>query len=341
MPVPAARWLVSRTTGRPLCSERFVANVTETIRGASRSVPHSTRRVHGNGDPCDAAPHRRFTHYREASLPVLIDDLPEAARDASVRLRDELLGILADDLVGAWLHGGTTFADRSARPGDLDICAVIGIAAPNERTPRVWRADPGSRPSRIYAAQDSVAREYGVELDTMYLLADEASGGRLPSAAFRRSRRETAWAVYRAHWLAGQYVQLHGRAPEELVVPPTRAQIHHALDRELEHLERHVHEGDADDPYEATYAIWNGCRILYTQETGSPVISKRAAGTWGLEHLPERWHDAIRAAGRSYDGVASGQDNEELRVTMAPFVEMVRQRLPARKSRPPRPPRWS
>ncbi len=147
----------------------------------------------------------------------------------------------------------------------------------------------------------------------MYLLADEVGGGRLPSGAFEKNQRVTGWAVYRAHWLAGQYVLLHGRPPEELITAPTTAELRRALDRELEHLERHVYEGDAADPYEATYAIFNGCRILRTLETGSPVISKRSAGEWGLANLPQRWHDAIRAAGRSYDGAATAEDNETLR----------------------------
>ena len=267
--------------------------------------------------------------------------MPEVAAAASLRLRDELLDILGDDLVGAWLHGGTTFADRSARAGDLDICAVIANAAPNERAPRAWRADPESRPSRIDAAEDSIAREYGVEFDATYLLADDVGRGRLPAMAFRQSRRETGWAVDRAHWLAGQYVHLHGRRPEALIVPPTTAELHRALDRELEHLERHVIEGDAANPYEATYTILNGCRILHTLETGSPVISKRSAGRWGLEHLPARWHTAIHAASCSYDGAATAGDNEALRVSMAPFVDMVRRRLPQTRRRPPGPPRWS
>ena len=156
-------------------------------------------------------------------MPITIADLPETAAAASLRLRDELLAILGADLVSAWVHGGTTFADRPVRPGDLDICAVIANVAPNERTPRAWRADPGSRPSRIYAAQEAIAREYGVIVDTMYLLADEVGGGRLPSGAFEKKQRVTGWAVYRAHWLAGQYVLLHGRA--------TRGAHHSADDR--------------------------------------------------------------------------------------------------------------
>jgi hypothetical protein len=274
-------------------------------------------------------------------MTVSLDDLPRPAAESGLRLRDELLAILGDDLVGAWLHGGTTFADRPTVQGDVDICAVISELQPTERVPAAWRADPGSRPARIQAAQVLIAREYGVELDAVYLPADEVGGGEPPSRAFDGTQLETGWAVYRAHWLAGQYVLLHGQRPEDLVVPPTPAELRGALDRELEHLERHVHEGDASDPFEATYGLLNGCRILRTLETGSPVISKRSAGIWGIEHLPQRWHAAIDAAIRSYDGAASPEDTEVLRVAMAPFVDMARQRLPATEPRPPGPPRWS
>jgi Domain of unknown function (DUF4111) len=239
-----------------------------------------------------------------------------------------------------WLHGGTTFADRPARPGDLDVCAIISHATPEERSPRRWRADPESRPSRIFAAQEAIGRAQAVAFDALYLLADDARSSKLPSRAFRQSHREAGWAVYRAHWLAGQYVPLHGYRPEELVVPPTTTELLRAMDREVEHLERHVLGGDAADPFEATYAILNGCRILYTVETGSPVISKRSAGAWGLNHLPAPWHAAIRAATRSYDAHGTFDDNELLRLTMAPFVESVREQLPVVRSRKGAP-RWS
>jgi aminoglycoside adenylyltransferase-like protein len=274
-------------------------------------------------------------------MTVSIMDIPTVAAAASLRLRDELLPILGDDIVGMWLHGGTTFADRPARPGDLDVCLVIRRATPDERRPRLWQADPASRPSRISAIEQSIAREYGVAFDALYLIADEVRSGKLPSQAFRRSRRETSWPVFREHWLYGQYVHLHGRAPEELIVSPTRAELFRALDREVEHLERHVLEGDAANPFEATYAILNGCRILHTLETGSPVISKRSAGTWGLARLAERWREPIRTAIRSYDASGDAEGNELLRVTMAPFVEEVRKRLPNQRSRRDKVPRWS
>jgi hypothetical protein len=56
---------------------------------------------------------------------------------------------------------------------------------------------------------------------------------------------------------------------------------------------------------------------------------------WALGRLPERWHEAIRAAGRAYDGEARARDEEVLRETMAPFVAMVRQHLPLVDPRAP------
>ncbi len=126
-----------------------------------------------------------------------------------------------------------------------------------------------------------------------------------------------------------------------MVLTPTWLEIEAALSRELEHLERHVEEGD-DDPFEATYAICNGSRILYSIETGNVAISKRAGGMWAIDHLPESWHDAIQAADRAYDGEATPRDAEILRATMAPFVAMVRERLPLVDPRPAGArPRWS
>jgi hypothetical protein len=131
--------------------------------------------------------------------------------------------------------------------------------------------------------------------------------GDRPRTLARRSLREPLWTS------AGG------------VGPSTHwAEIEAALSRELEHLERHVEEGD-DDPFEATYAICNGSRILYAVDTGDVAVSKRSGGVWALEHVPERWHEAIRAAGRAYDGEARPRDEQVLRQTVAPFVAMVRQ----------------
>jgi hypothetical protein len=263
-----------------------------------------------------------------SAMTASLDELPIAALQAWSRFRDETRRSLGDDLTALWGYGGTIFPDRSRRLGDLDTFAVVE-RVPDERTKY-----------KLEQAEAEIAREHGIYWDIWYVLAADAGRSEPPPHALDPERRHTSWAIDRAHWHAGRYVNLSGRAPEGLVPAPTWREIEAALSHELEHLERHVEEGD-DDPFEATYAIWNGSRILYAIETGDVAISKRSGGMWALEHLPERWHEAIRAAGRAYDGEATPRDEEVLGVTMAPFVAMVRQHLPLADARGGRTARWS
>ena len=260
---------------------------------------------------------------------VPLDRLPTTARSAWLALRDKLQALLGDDLVAIWAYGGTVSVDDPPRVADLDTYVILA-RPPDEATIRA-----------IEEAHDAIARRHDVEFDTWYVLADAARGAHPPRHAWRAERRDTSWAINRAHWLAGRYARLHGPEPGELVQAPTWQELERELDRELEHIERHVVEGDTD-PYEATYAILNGSRILHAIETHDVAISKRAAGTWALDHLPTRWHAALTAALRTYDGLATDGDTEFLAEEMSPFVASVRQRLPATDDRPADAlPRWS
>jgi hypothetical protein len=260
---------------------------------------------------------------------VELDELPVSARTAWLGLRDELRRILGDDLVAMWAHGGTIVVDDPAHAADLDTYVIVA-RRPDDATVRA-----------IEDAQSTIADDQGAEWDAWYVRADDARGVDPPHHAWRDERRDTSWAINRAHWLAGRFVHLHGPEPSELVKTPSWEELAAELGRELEHIERHVAEGDTD-PFEATYAILNGSRILRAAETHDVVISKRAAGTWALEHLPDRWHAALAAATRTYDGRPAGDDAALLAGAMAPFVAFVKERTPGIEHRPAdSQPRWS
>jgi aminoglycoside adenylyltransferase-like protein len=244
-------------------------------------------------------------------------NLPEVARTAWTRLRDELQSILGDDLVAIWAFGSTIGADRPRRPADLDTHIIL------RRRPDAETAQ------RIDDACDAIAGEVGVEWDAWFIALDDARLAERPPHAFREGRRDTAWALHRAHWLAGRFVHIYGQQPAEIVASPTWPEIEVDLDRELEHIERHVAEGDTD-PYEAAYAVLNGSRILHAIETHNVVLSKREAGIWALEHVPERWHPGIRAALRAYDEQATPDDLQLLAAEMGAYVATIKERLPRR-----------
>jgi hypothetical protein len=263
------------------------------------------------------------------SSSVSLDDLPNGARTAWTRLRDELKSILGNDLRAIWGYGSTIGSDRPHRPADLDTHVIV------RRRPDAQTAQ------RLDEVSDAIASEAGTDFDAWFIELDDARRPDHPPHAFREGRRDTAWALHRAHWLGGRFVQIHGERPADIVPTPTWAEIEVDLDRELEHIERHVQEGDAD-PYEAAYAILNGSRILHSLETRNVVLSKREAGAWALHHLPERWHPAISAALRAYDERATPADVDLLAAEMAHFVAMVRELLPiTNQSRRNARPRWS
>lgn len=261
-------------------------------------------------------------------MSVPLELTPEIARGAWTRLRDGLVGLLDDDLLAVWGHGGTVALDGRRTPGDLDTYVVV-------RRP----IDAGTAEA-IEGLHDAIARESAVEWDEWYVLEEDARRRDAPRHAFR-DRLDTSWAIHRAHWLAGRYVRVHGPAPADVVAQVEWPEVEAELDRELEHLERHVVEGDTD-PYEATYAILNGSRILRTLATRDVAVSKRSAGEWALENLAERWHPALRAALRTYEGDATAADTELIASEMAPFVAMVRETLPSAGARDADwQPRWS
>jgi hypothetical protein len=260
---------------------------------------------------------------------VALDELPISARAAWLTLRNELQRILGVDLVAIWAHGGTVSVGDPTHAGDLDTYIIVS-RRPDDATVEA-----------IEQAHEAIASERRVEWDAWYVRGEDARGADRPGHAWRDERRDTSWAIHRAHWLAGRYVNLHGPEPGEIVTAPSWDELEDELSRELEHIERHVVEGDTD-PYEATYAILNGSRILHAVETRDVAISKRAAGTWALAHLPARWDAALKAATRTYDGRPAAGDAALLATEMAPFVAFVTEHLPHADDRPANAlPRWS
>lgn len=247
-------------------------------------------------------------------MSVLFESLPQIVQVACAHLRDGLRQIVGDDLVALWVYGAVTFEDRPRHLGDVDTHAVLR-RSPNQNTVKA-----------IDALHASTAHAAEIEWDSWYILERDMASPAPPPHAFRENLVDYAWALHRAHWLAEQFVLLHGTVPSALIQPPTWAELKEGLRSELSYIEQIV----PVPPYEApsaAFTVLNGCRIIYSLRTKNVVVSKRAAGNWALTHLPSAWHEAIRAAQRAYDDCLQPGDDVILQAAVNSIVTAVHDEL--------------
>lgn len=235
--------------------------------------------------------------------PIAIGHLPAPARSAAAALESELTQALGDGLHALYLYGAVTFPE-SEGAGDLDYHAIMST--------------PMGAPERAayQAACDRLARVPGCdELDGWVISLEEARGSEPPLHLILPELRDMAWALHRAHWLAGRCVVLRGPDPDAIVTAPTWAEQRAGLDAELRFLR-------AVRPEDNAYAVLNACRILRSLADGDVVQSKFGSAAWALEHLPTELGPAIRAALSTYRGTATAVDAQTLAATR-PAIETL------------------
>jgi hypothetical protein len=151
------------------------------------------------------------------------------------------------------------------------------------------------------------------DLDGWVISLDGAIGSEPPPHLILPELRDNAWALHRAHWLAGRCVVLHGPDPAAIVAAPSWAEQRAGLEAELAFLRGVPVEHSA-------YAVLNACRILRSVAERDVVQSKFGSAAWALERLPAELRPAIRAALSAYRGTATAADAEVL-VATRPAIE--------------------
>lgn len=244
-------------------------------------------------------------------MTVPLEVLPKGIQAACRDLRNGLQPILGEELVALWVYGAVTFEDRPRRLGDVDTHAVVRSPV----SPKIACA--------IDELHESTSRDRGVEWDSWYILERDAGGSAPPPHAFRVDFVDRAWALHRAHWLAGQYVLLSGPMPSDLVRAPSWPELEDGLRNELQYIEHLVQQGPIDTQH-AAFVVWNGCRIICSLRTRNVVVSKRAASHWALENLPDSWSAAVHAAERAYDAKLNPDDDAILQESVPLILAAVR-----------------
>ena len=91
----------------------------------------------------------------------------------------------------------------------------------------------------------------------------------------------------------------------------------------MDFVERILGRPPPDAQTEA-FVVWQSSRIIYSITTREVVVSKRAAAAWALDNLPDGFHEAIRAAGRVYDGAGDNAARVAMQASMGELCRLAR-----------------
>jgi hypothetical protein len=236
-------------------------------------------------------------------------NLPDKIQELCQALLDGLDAALSDKLAGIYLYGALTFPEGGST-GDIDFHVILG--EPLDAGQKLAVKD-------LHAA---LARDYpplGEELDGYYILLEDARRTLPPQHQLLPEIIDNAWALHRAHILAGRCFVLHGPDPQQIFPPATWPELESALYDELDYVKDHLTDYPA-------YCVLNLCRLIYSFETKDVVVSKRGAAAWALDAIPQ-WRPLIEAARKSYDGRDTMQDREFLKSEVRHLYDFACQRI--------------
>jgi predicted nucleotidyltransferase len=211
-------------------------------------------------------------------------------------LHQQVRTILAEQIVGLYLHGSLAQGDFDLERSDIDILVVTEDKPSGEQIAalRAMHARLAAGPS-----------PWGAELEVSYIPLRSLRRHDPTDALHPRIGRgeqlvmeqhDSDWVIQR-HVLREHGVPVAGPSLHELIDPVNQAELRQATAE----LMRSWWEPMIDDParlrqrgYQA-YAVLTMCRVLYTLDSGT-VVTKPVAACWALEQLDQRWSALIESA---------------------------------------------
>jgi len=220
--------------------------------------------------------------------------------------KDGLLDILGDKLYGIYIFGAAAFPGTFPL-GDIDVHVIlISPLAQDEKTGL----------EKFHEELDKKYATYEELFDGYYLLLEDARKKAPPCSQMWQLAVDDAWALHRAHILAGRQVTLYGPTPETIYQPADWSELETALYHELDYIEKHLHKYPG-------YCYLNLCRLIYSFKHRDVVLSKEQAYEWGKKNLTE-WKVHIELAGKSYSNQATTGENNFLLGEIEKFLSFAK-----------------
>ena len=269
-------------------------------------------------------------------------DSPEDVRCQIDSLTDGLCRILADDLVGIYLHGSLAMGGFNPQHSDVDLLVVTrrGMRVQSKREVAGWllRCSNDPRPIEISFLSEAQLRpwrhptpfDFHFGEDWRQELQQQMADGRFAWRSWNDNTRVDGDLAAHITVTRSRGICLHG-APIAEVFPPVPHEDY--LDSIMSDLDW-ARERILENP---VYFVLNACRVLAYLSEGL-ILSKDEGGVWALSWLPPEFHPLIALALDIYRGdaeeVASGDASSSLLRAehLASFAAYVTNRAGARRA---------
>ena len=228
------------------------------------------------------------------------DDCPVDIRQQISQLRDGVRAVLADDLIGVYLHGSLAIGCFNPLRSDVDLLIItrqwLSVEVKRQMAELLLTLSGQPSPIEIsfLACGDLTPWCHPAAFDLHYSEAWRVAFVRdLENGAWRswngEKRRDPDLAAH-ITVLRHRGVCLEGRPIAEVFPTVPRgdylaAVLGDVLDAQF---------GLASDLAQPVYVILNACRTYAYLRTGA-VLSKEEGGVWALGVVPERWRPLLTA----------------------------------------------
>ena len=243
-----------------------------------------------------------FQKSRYIGRPRQFSNLPHETQSLCEAFTQELIISLHNVIRGIYLYGAVIFPE-SDYIVDFDSHVILNRILSNPEKNEIKNIH--------YRLVNRFQHLTEDDLDIWYILFSDRQQP-APSHQLNSRLSDTAWALHRAHMLAGYCIVLHGPKPNNIFSAPTWSELEIDLENEKKSIMKLVTKYPA-------YCILNACRLMYSFETKDVVVSKKAAAQWAKDRY-HSWRDVINAAIRLYAKDLRDSDELLLETHAKPFL---------------------
>lgn len=225
--------------------------------------------------------------------------IPEHLLPFLSKLKNTLEEVLADNLIGLYVHGSLTYGGYVRERSDIDLLVLLN----NELSPEVREKLDGVF---IALSQKYTEEIKNIELD-MLLLSEVSKKTAVVNSQYTfRDNKPKVPGALDGFWIElantrKNGIVLFGPEPSDVIPTIEMTVLIEANRQKFTDLQKNAEVWEKSDLWNQTYLLVQASRVLYSLNNGLNLASKQVALAWAFENAPEQFTEMLRVAQSKLD----------------------------------------